>query len=596
MEQWKNSSASAAGIAVGPPSPDRAPAADRAAQAAASPAHADSAAHEDSAARSDNATGRGPSVPQQSALDYGLERLPSWLWSLVFHLVALVCLALFTSVPPPKEQKWALNVVRSDSEGIEAAGGPQGAGDDNGDPRDGEPQSSGTPSDSLLRPRLLDQDESGAADGEPVALFGSSTIRLAPEFAEPSRERPASATAINVELKEFGRDIMAKGGVPGGTGEAGGNSFGSRLTASGRAELVRSEGGTPQSERAVGLALHWLAEHQSLDGGWNFDHSICPKCKGRCANPGTMTVARNAATALALLPFLGNGQTHKSGPYKKNVNAGLYFLVRAMHHQAGAGSLHERGGTMYAHGLAAIVLCEAYGMTRDPALMQPAQASLNFIVKAQDPGGGGWRYHVGQAGDTSVVGWQMMALRSGQMSYLQVPTDTLRRANEFLDYVQADEGAAYGYTGSGERPATSAIGLLCRMYLGWQHDNAALGRGVQMLGDWGPSTDVSGPNGQHNNMYYNYYATQVLHHYGGYPWRKWNEVMREYLVATQASSGHEQGSWFFFGSDHGCLAGGRLYCTAMASMILEVYYRHMPLYKERSTQDNFGGLGVGNGK
>jgi hypothetical protein len=102
--------------------------------------------------------------------------------------------------------------------------------------------------------------------------------------------------------------------------------------------------------------------------------------------------------------------------------------------------------------------------------------------------------------------------------------------------------------------------------------------------------------GQRNNMYYNYYATQVLHHYGGYPWRKWNELMREYLVATQAPSGHEQGSWFFFGSDHGCLAGGRLYCTAMASMILEVYYRHMPLYKERSTKDNFGGIGQANGK
>ena len=35
------------------------------------------------------------------------------------------------------------------------------------------------------------------------------------------------------------------------------------------------------------------------------------------------------------------------------------------------------------------------------------------------------------------------------------------------------------------------------------------------------------------------------------------------------------------------LPGGRLYCTALATMILEVYYRHMPLYTDLSTKDKF---------
>ena len=47
---------------------------------------------------------------------------------------------------------------------------------------------------------------------------------------------------------------------------------------------------------------------------------------------------------------------------------------------------------MYDHGLAAIALCECYGMSNDPALRPHAQAALNFIVDAQDPKGGGWRY------------------------------------------------------------------------------------------------------------------------------------------------------------------------------------------------------------
>ena len=97
------------------------------------------------------------------------------------------------------------------------------------------------------------------------------------------------------------------------------------------------------------------------------------------------------------------------------------------------------------------------------------------------------------------------------------------------------------------------------------------------LGQLGPSTDTTAMN--RNNMYYNYYATQVMHHYGGYPWQRWNAVMREYLIRRNAiEERHEIGSWFLEGSDHGGPAGGRLYCTALAAMTLEVYYRHMPLY------------------
>ncbi len=88
-------------------------------------------------------------------------------------------------------------------------------------------------------------------------------------------------------------------------------------------------------------------------------------------------------------------------------------------------------------------------------------------------------------------------------------------------------------------------------------------------------------------MYYNYYATQVMHHYGGYEWAQWNAAMRDYLVSTQSKQGHETGSWFFEGTDPGAFPGGRLYCTALATMILEVYYRHLPLYTDLSTKDKF---------
>ena len=343
-----------------------------------------------------------------------------------------------------------------------------------------------------------------------------------------------------------------------------------------RKSLAMERGGSEGSENSVAQALAWLAHHQNPDGSWSFDHRKGP-CQGRCGNPGRVEHGEIGATGMALLPFLGAGQTHTQGKYKKTVQAGLYYLVSRMKIGPDGGDLSYDQGVMYGHGLAAIALCEAYGMTKDAGLAEPAQQAVNFIVYAQDPVGGGWRYRPQSPGDTSVLGWQLMALKSAHMAYLNVPPKTIKGAMKFLDSVQVDSGSAYGYLNPGRGPATTAIGLLCRMYLGWKHDEPALGRGVEAIGKLGPS--------QHN-MYYNYYATQVLHHYEGEEWTKWNKQMRDYLVNTQGKASHEQGSWYF-GGDHSSEQGGRLYTTAMAAMTLEVYYRHLPIYRKDSTSADF---------
>jgi hypothetical protein len=173
-------------------------------------------------------------------------------------------------------------------------------------------------------------------------------------------------------------------------------------------------------------------------------------------------------------------------------------------------------------------------------------------------------------------GWQLMALKSATLAGIHVPSPAWHLAGEFLDSVQTDGGAAYGYRTPKRMPTTSAVGLLCRMYLGWEHKREALARGVAYLERSGPSK---------SDMYYNYYATQVMHHYGGSPWKRWNDKLRDHLVATQAAVGHEAGSWHF-ADQHGDV-GGRLYTTAMAVMTLEVYYRYMPLYGERAVNEAF---------
>lgn len=354
------------------------------------------------------------------------------------------------------------------------------------------------------------------------------------------------------------------------------DGIGERLPFAGRTDwalqrrLVATDGGTPQSQVAVEAALEWLSEHQMPDGGWAFDLGQCPNCKGQCAHSGVRG-DRCGATALVLLPFLGRGYTHTEGPYKRQVLNGLNYLAGVT--VKGNGMAYRGdGGNMYSQGLVGIALSEAYALTQDKRLALPAQLALNYIREAQDVNGGGWRYWPKQPGDTSALGWQLTALKSGDMARLQVSPLTIKKAERFLDRVERDQGSAYGYEHRGDGgPCTSAVGLLCRMYMGWKRDNPALQRGAAQLEMAGPSTD----------LYFDYYATQVLRQLGGSHWVAWNNKMRDMLVNIQATQGHEKGSWHE-GVDggHGPHAGGRIYCTAMATLILEVYYRHQSFFSD----------------
>jgi hypothetical protein len=336
--------------------------------------------------------------------------------------------------------------------------------------------------------------------------------------------------------------------------------------------------GNSVTESVVSSALDWLDRHQMPDGSWSFDHTLCPGCCAKCRNPGELAKARNAATGLALLAYLGAGHTHQDGRHKEQVESGLDYLVEHIAVSPHGGSFMEGGGNMYSHGIAATALSEAYAMTADKKLMAPAQQAIDFVCYAQDPVGGGWRYSPRQKGDTSVTGWQLAALRSAHGCFLHVPAATVKKTVDFLDSVQADEGAAYGYVQPGHRPATTAIGLLCRLHLGWEKDNPALKRGVERLAAKGPSE---------NNMYYNYYAHQLMFQVGGEAWLAWKNQMLDFLAESQATEAHEAGSWYFDGADHGARRGGRLYATTMAAIVLEVYYRHLPMFKKQTLAESW---------
>ena len=329
-----------------------------------------------------------------------------------------------------------------------------------------------------------------------------------------------------------------------------------------RSSLASKYGGTAQSEQAVENGLKWLINHQHSSGGWRLDFAS-GKCDGRCRD-NAKRESTTAATGLVLMAFLGAGYTHKSGPYQNEVKSGLDYLKSRMRKSYFGGNLAE--GTMYAQGIATIALSEAYSMTRDEELKPFVEAALEYIVTAQHSGGG-WRYTPGEPGDTTVTGWQMMAIKSCEMAGIDVPEATLRTAKKFLASVSDESTGLFGYQSKDEDPTSTAVGLLLNVYLGTTREHRGMIEGTNFISAKGPSE---------NNIYFNYYATQLLFHTRHAQWPKWNKQMRDYLIQTQANTGHESGSWFFkerYGS-----VGGRLYTTAMAVMILEVYYRYLPLF------------------
>jgi len=79
------------------------------------------------------------------------------------------------------------------------------------------------------------------------------------------------------------------------------------------------------------------------------------------------------------------------------------------------------------------------------------------------------------------------------------------------------------------------------------------------------------------NFYYWYYGTLAMYQHGGQPWTRWNGRIRDRVVKLQRSTGHQSGSWDPDDSMYGA-KGGRIYCTTLAALTLEVYYRYLRLY------------------
>ncbi|MEM9586600.1 MAG: hypothetical protein AAGA03_04910 [Planctomycetota bacterium] len=405
----------------------------------------------------------------------------------------------------------------------------------------------------------------------------------------PSMDQPEIPS---MELSESARPRRSVGGPT--------NPVGAKIAAveSFNRRVMRTQGGAapapagmvgPQTEEAIELGLAYLAQRQNPDGSWSL--------QGDEEEEEVLLASDTAATGLCLLAFQGAGYTHKRHQYAGTIARGLDFLRRG---QKTNGDLFRpedptsnQNVALYSQGIAALAVCEAYGMTQDPDLQEMAQRSLDYIAGTQHRRRGGWRYTPQISADTSVSGWMMMALKSGELAGLEVQPETYAGIERWLDLAQESPERADRYrynpfapdTASqrhGRRPTQTmtAVGMLMRMYTGWRRDRPAMKSAAEYLLKYPPQVGtIAAPQ---RDTYYWYYATQVMFHMGGDYWQRWNQSLNPILLESQVKVGDQAGSWHpdFPVPDRWSPYAGRLYVTTMNLLNLEVFYRHLPIYEE----------------
>jgi len=353
-----------------------------------------------------------------------------------------------------------------------------------------------------------------------------------------------------------------------------------------RQNTARRFGGTAASEQAVERSLNWLASVQHPDGNWDADRYGSGKIQfdeNRVDRMYAGIHSDTGVTALAILAFLGAGYTHEVGPYTAQVDRGLQWLVKQQKPDGNLCGDATHFARMYCHAMATYAMAEAYGMqsdtTTDVRLKKPLQGAIRFIINNQHSESGGWRYRRGQAGDTSMFGWQLMALKSAEIAGLKIPSLVKQRMYRFLQKGSrgANGGLAAYRQGEAVTETMTAEALFCKQMLGIQRSNPACVEAVDYLLQHVPSRS-------NLNLYYWYYGTLAMYQHGGAAWRTWNERVRDLLIAEQHTSGEQAGSWDPYG--RWGPYGGRIYSTALSTLCLEVYYRFLPLYKMGGRYDN----------
>lgn len=296
-----------------------------------------------------------------------------------------------------------------------------------------------------------------------------------------------------------------------------------------------------QVDQMYERGLRFLAEKQNAQGAWD-------------DSQGTEA----GVVGLAVVAFLAHGEDPKHGPYARQIQLGLQYILAQQNSSNG-----YIGSSMYSHGFATLALAEAYGMLDEPRLAPALRQAVDLILSAQKRNRfKAWRYTPDAAdADTTVSGCQIVALLAARNAGLNVPDAAIDQALEFMEKCRGVDGG-YGYTSVGSgRPTLTAIGALCQ---------CLAKRGTSK----GQAASVHFLKGHLNYReqfypyYFEYYMSQALFHAAPELWEDWNAKNIKWLATLQSPDGSWPGRM------------GYAFNTAGALLSLALNYRYLPIYEK----------------
>jgi prenyltransferase beta subunit len=324
-------------------------------------------------------------------------------------------------------------------------------------------------------------------------------------------------------------------------------------------ESTAAEMVLPETQKAIDRGLAYLANRQHSDGSFG---------------SGTQYRRNVAVTALAGMAFLSAGNTPGRGPYGKNVDKTIEFLMSCSKPSGFIVREDSTGhGPMYGHGFATLFLAEVYGMTsqkddRDGRKLRDAlKGAVQLIVNSQNREGG-WRYEPNsQDADVSVTVCQMMALRAARNCGIAVPKSTVDQCVAYVKKCQnPDGGFKYQLL---MRPQSdfprSAAGVVT-LYSAGVTEGRDVERGLAYLLRFPPRGDLVRYDAHY--FYGQYYAVQAMWHAGDERWQQWYPAIRDELTTRQLP----EGSW----ADS--LINNE-YATAMACLVLQMPNNYLPIFQ-----------------
>ena len=306
---------------------------------------------------------------------------------------------------------------------------------------------------------------------------------------------------------------------------------------------------------------------EAIRDGLNFLKRTQNKGDGSWKSAGGYGTHPVAMTGLAGLALIASGSTPNRGPYAAQVRKAVKYCLSKSQPNGLITSPHEEMRSMYGHGFSMLFLAQAYGMETDLKQQAKIETVLNRAIQLtarSQSRDGGWLYTPdSQSDEGSVTVTQVQALRACRNAGLFVPKKTIANAIKYIENSQnPDGGISYSVRSRGNsRPAITAAACAV-MYNAGKYDSKSATR------CWKYAWQTCQPTGQSwgHRFYTQLYMSQATWQKGGKFWARYYPTIRDQMIGLQQGNGSWQGDGV-----------GPVYGTAVALLILQLPYQHLPI-------------------